>query len=73
MVRRLPAGPSRRHPRSDAWCGVMNAMLGPTLRDVPAVTHRNEIEDGQTGRGAAGAHWHEIFTEYLSARDPSPR
>ena len=28
MVQRLPAGPSRRHPRSHACCGVVNAMLG---------------------------------------------
>jgi hypothetical protein len=42
------------------------------LRDVPAVAHRNEVDEAQNGRGAAGAHWHEIFTEYLSARDPSP-
>jgi len=54
MVRHLPAGPSRRHPRSNACCSVMNAMLGPTLRDVPALAHRNEIDDAQTGRGAAG-------------------
>jgi hypothetical protein len=47
------------------------------LCDVPAVAHRNKVDEAQNGRGAAGAHWHEIFTEYLSARDPylnpSPR
>jgi hypothetical protein len=49
MVRRLPAGSSRRHPRTDACCGVMNAMLGPTLRDVLAVAHRNETMGDRTG------------------------
>ncbi len=28
MYRRVPTGPSRRHSRSDACCGVVNAMLG---------------------------------------------
>ena len=28
MVQHLPAGSSRRHPRSYACCGVVNAMLG---------------------------------------------
>ena len=28
-------GSSRRYPRSDACCSIMNAMLGPILRDVP--------------------------------------
>jgi hypothetical protein len=39
----------RRHPRTDACCGVMNAMLGPTLRDVLAVAHRNETIGDRTG------------------------
>ena len=38
----------------------------------PAVAHR-KVDDAQTGRGAAGAHWHEIFTEYLSDRHPYPK
>ena len=52
--------PSRRHPRSNA-CSARN------LRGVPAVAHRNEIDDAQTGRGAAGRQWHDVFTEIASA------
>jgi hypothetical protein len=71
MVRRLPTGPSRRHPRSNACCGVVNAMLGSEFcatsqLSLTAIRSTRRRTDG----GAAGAHWHEIFTEYLSARDP---
>jgi hypothetical protein len=54
MVQRLSAGPSRRHPRSKVLrCRERDARLG-ILRDVPAVARRNEVDDAQTGRGAAG-------------------
>jgi len=37
----------------------MNAMLGPTLRDVPALAHRNEIDDAQTRLGTPGVSWRD--------------
>jgi hypothetical protein len=66
MVQRLPAGPSRRHPRSNACCGVMNAMRGSEFCATSQLSLTAiKLDEAQNG--------HEIFTEYLSARDPYPR
>jgi hypothetical protein len=69
MVQRLPAGPSRRHPRSDACCGVVerDARLG-ILRDFPAAAHRNEVDDAQNGRGALASNGEAARTRMLTSR-----
>jgi len=54
MVRRLPAGPSAvilAAMRAAVSWTRCSALLCATS---PAVAHRNEIDDAQTGRGAAG-------------------
>ena len=74
MVRRLPAGPSRRHPRTDACCGVVerDARLG-ILREVSAVARRNDIDDAQNSRRAAGVtHRHDSLTARLSGVSIAP-
>src|SRR6516164_4470371 len=78
MVRRLPAGPSRRHPRSNACCGVVNAMLGSEFcatSPLSLVATRSTMRkpDGELLASNGETNRHDIVTVRLSARDPHAR